>query len=199
MDQTLGLCIEREQRLSQNFIIQKPLWQRASFLLSCLTAFVLVTGLGIYYREQHHLRRRKYIDYQRYRLNVKTKSQKSEIDFLKQQSQELEARTDKLRNYLTKTIGDFDQLLDNAFVLDLPRYKMGGDFVKAISEDNTTTIMVADCTGLGVSGAIMSMICANTLQEVFRKFSDKNAAQILGETQKQVWPKAPQNSFENRD
>lgn len=184
--------------VSQNFIIQKPLWQRTSFLLSCLTAFILVAGLGIYYREQYHLSVRKYIDHQRYRLNVKTKDQKREIDFFKEQSKELEARTNKLRDYMADAGPSLQELLDNSFVLDMPQHKIGGDFVKAFSEENVTTIMVADCTGSGVSGTMMSVICSNAFRNAFKENSTKNAAQILGDTQKQIWPNAPQGSFENR-
>jgi serine phosphatase RsbU (regulator of sigma subunit) len=184
--------------MSQNFVIAKPLWQRNYFIIGCI--FILVTGvfLGFYYREQFHRNTNTYLDYQRHRLSVNTKRQKREMDVFKQQSHDFEERTKKLKEYSIDVKSSINQHIENAFVLDLPRKEIGGDFAIAHSENDTTTLIVADCSGHGASGATMGLICINTLKDVFKESEGKSAAQVLGETQKKVWPNAPRASSENR-
>ncbi|MGV6860211.1 MAG: transporter substrate-binding domain-containing protein [Putridiphycobacter sp.] len=64
----------------------------------------------------------------------------------------------------------FDFIFDvfkNAFVLFLPKDIVSGDFyyMETKNNDNQVFFSVADCTGHGVPGAMVSMICYDTLHE----------------------------------
>ncbi len=55
---------------------------------------------------------------------------------------------------------------NNFFVLNKPRDIVSGDFYWFANLENITIISVADCTGHGVPGALMSMIGMNLLDEI---------------------------------
>jgi serine phosphatase RsbU (regulator of sigma subunit) len=62
----------------------------------------------------------------------------------------------------------FNKLFPNAFLLFKPKDIVSGDFywyTKLISETPSLIFAAADCTGHGVPGAIMSVICCNALNE----------------------------------
>lgn len=55
--------------------------------------------------------------------------------------------------------------LDNAFVLFKPKDIVSGDFYWAFEKNGIRYYAVADCTGHGVPGALLSMLCSRLLDE----------------------------------
>lgn len=57
--------------------------------------------------------------------------------------------------------------LSDAFVLFRPRDVVSGDFYYLRKEEHRTILILADCTGHGVPGALMSMMGVNLIERVF--------------------------------
>jgi len=74
--------------------------------------------------------------------------------------------------YLAETLGEH-------FVLYKPRDVVSGDFYWCYSNYNKVVFTVADCTGHGVPGALMSMIGNSLLNETVIENKITDAAQIL--------------------
>ena len=58
--------------------------------------------------------------------------------------------------------------------MNKPKDIVSGDFFWLASKDNKVVIAVADCTGHGVQGAIVTMLGISTLNEIVNKSFDQN-------------------------
>jgi serine phosphatase RsbU (regulator of sigma subunit) len=76
----------------------------------------------------------------------------------------------------------FDRLLPDSFVLYLPKDIVAGDFYWLEETADTILVAAADCTGHGVPGAMVSVVCNNALNRAVKEFSLGSPAGILGMT-----------------
>lgn len=73
----------------------------------------------------------------------------------------------------------FQTNLENSFVLYLPKDIVAGDFYWMKRVSDKVLFAAADCTGHGVPGAMVSVICNNTLNRAVREFGLSQPAAIL--------------------
>lgn len=73
----------------------------------------------------------------------------------------------------------FESLSKDLFVLYKPKDIVSGDFYWIESVGNRVYVAVADCTGHGVPGAMMSLLCSNTLTKSVKELGIKEPARIL--------------------
>jgi serine phosphatase RsbU (regulator of sigma subunit) len=71
------------------------------------------------------------------------------------------------------------EILPESFFIYKPKDIIGGDFYLAEIIDDKIVLVVADCTGHGVPGAIISVVCGNALKRSFRKVGLGDAAKVL--------------------
>lgn len=75
------------------------------------------------------------------------------------------------------------EYFNESFIIYLPKDIVAGDFywmeVPTVSEDEGVFFAVADCTGHGVPGAIMSVLCNNALNRSIREFGFRDPGEIL--------------------
>jgi len=76
---------------------------------------------------------------------------------------------------------ELDRILDSYFIVNLPKETLGGDFYWTYEQNGRIYIVVADCTGHGVPGAMMSMLGISALNEIVRKADDIKPSEILKE------------------
>ncbi len=69
--------------------------------------------------------------------------------------------------------------LENSFVLYAPKDIVAGDFYWMENIDGTIFIAAADCTGHGVPGAMVSVVCCNALNRAVKEFGLKQTGKIL--------------------
>jgi serine phosphatase RsbU (regulator of sigma subunit) len=72
-----------------------------------------------------------------------------------------------------------DQVLKSYYILNQPKDILGGDFFWFHEKDNRSYIAVADCTGHGVPGAMLSMLGVAALNEIVLKEDYLGPADIL--------------------
>jgi serine phosphatase RsbU (regulator of sigma subunit) len=72
------------------------------------------------------------------------------------------------------------------FILYMPRDIVSGDFYWFHVKDDAVFLAVADCTGHGVPGAILSMMCHNLLSEAVIEKDLNNPAEILAEVNRNL-------------
>lgn len=77
-------------------------------------------------------------------------------------------------------------LLPNSFVLYLPKDVVAGDFYWMQKSDNKVFFAAADCTGHGVPGAMVSVICNNALNRAVNEFDRRTPATILDQAREIV-------------
>jgi len=72
-----------------------------------------------------------------------------------------------------------NQILKNYFVLYMPRDIVSGDFYWSFSKNNFIYLAVADCTGHGVPGSLMSMMAISYLNELMYSKEQLQTNEIL--------------------
>jgi serine phosphatase RsbU (regulator of sigma subunit) len=78
------------------------------------------------------------------------------------------------------------QVLVKEFVIFEPKDIVSGDFYWLEETENEIFIAVADCTGHGVPGAMVSVVCHNALNRAVREFNLSKPAEILDKTKELV-------------
>ncbi len=78
------------------------------------------------------------------------------------------------------------ELLGEVFVFYLPKDVVSGDFYWITKVDDTVLFAVADCTGHGVPGAMVSIVCHNALTRSVREFDLTQPSEILRKTREIV-------------
>lgn len=81
---------------------------------------------------------------------------------------------------------EFESKLPNAFVLYEPKDIVAGDFYWVKETPLGTLIAVADCTGHGVPGALVSVVCINSLNRAVQELEVPEPAKILERTKELV-------------
>jgi len=76
--------------------------------------------------------------------------------------------------------------LPRAFILFKPKDIVAGDFYWLEEKGNTLLLAVADCTGHGVPGAMVSLICNNTLSRTVREFDYTEPGAILNKVREML-------------
>ncbi len=72
-----------------------------------------------------------------------------------------------------------DEILCEYFIINRPKDQVSGDFYWVNQIDNKKFLIVADCTGHGVSGAFMTMIGNTLLDKIIKVWNIYDPAQIL--------------------
>jgi serine phosphatase RsbU (regulator of sigma subunit)/tetratricopeptide (TPR) repeat protein len=72
-----------------------------------------------------------------------------------------------------------EERLNDGFILFKPKDIVAGDFYWVDKKDEVTYFAVADCTGHGVPGALVSIVCINALNSVMLQFPKPKPNQIL--------------------
>ncbi len=80
----------------------------------------------------------------------------------------------------------FRQNLKNSFILYLPKDVVSGDFYWMEQLENQIIFASADCTGHGVPGAMVSVVCHNALNRSVREFGLDDPGLILDKTREIV-------------
>ncbi len=75
-----------------------------------------------------------------------------------------------------------ERVLPSHFVLYEPKDIVAGDFYWLEETKDSIIFAVADCTGHGVPGAMMSVVCHNALNRSVKEFGLRNPGEILDKT-----------------
>lgn len=87
----------------------------------------------------------------------------------------------KIQSAILPSEGTFSTLFDDFFILYQPKDIVSGDFYWMEQIDDDVYVAVADCTGHGVPGAMVSVICSNALNRVVKEMQKRNTGVILDE------------------
>lgn len=87
----------------------------------------------------------------------------------------------------------------NSFVLYQPKDIVAGDFYWAEKINDLFFIAAADCTGHGVPGAMVSVVCSSALNRTVKEFALSDTAKILDKTRELVIETFEKSNAEVKD
>jgi len=80
----------------------------------------------------------------------------------------------------------FSDAFKNFFIYYSPKDIVAGDFYWMVKTSDATIFAVADCTGHGVPGALVSVVCNNSLNRSIREYGCVDPGKILDKTREIV-------------
>lgn len=92
-----------------------------------------------------------------------------------------------------------DKVLNEYFILYLPRDIVSGDFYYCTKVEEFTVIAAGDCTGHGVPGALMSIMGASFLNEIMSGRGPWKASRILNLLRERVMKALHQTGMEEEN
>ncbi|MCG8573878.1 MAG: SpoIIE family protein phosphatase [Flavobacteriales bacterium] len=179
-----------------SFDIKTPYWFSGWFYAAMGTIFVLLIIVFIRYRERKLRRTSEILERKVEERTIEVVRQKQEADLQREIAIERQIEITDSINY-AKRIQDailpdeslIKNCLPDSFVLYLPKDIVAGDFYwfEQLDEDaNQLLYAAADCTGHGVPGAMVSVVCNNALNRSAREFSIRQPGKLLDKTRELV-------------
>lgn len=111
--------------------------------------------------------------------NEKIKSQKATIETIYEEVQASIRYAKRIQQAILPPDKLINEYLKDNFVLYKPKDIVSGDFYWLEPVEGATLFAVADCTGHGVPGAMVSVVCNNALNRSVREFGLTDPGEIL--------------------
>jgi serine phosphatase RsbU (regulator of sigma subunit) len=121
--------------------------------------------------------KKEIFDYQ-----LKTQLQKELIEEHSEEVRQSIEYAKKIQEAILPPKSFIDENLPNSFILYKPKDIVAGDFYWMEKIDGKILFACADCTGHGVPGAMVSVVCCNALHNAVNEFGMKTPADILDKT-----------------
>jgi serine phosphatase RsbU (regulator of sigma subunit) len=162
---THELELERQKQLASS---QKKQQQTIIFFISVLLCLILVFSVFIYRRFKLTKNQKQIIELQKVEVEEKNKEIIDSINYSK-----------RLQESILPSNKQVDRVLKEAFVFYQPKDIVAGDFYWVEKKGNNVFFAVADCTGHGVPGALLSVVCSNLISKVVKELNIIKPALIL--------------------
>lgn len=174
------------------------------FTIAAVFIALLITVL-LYYAYQNYRKQKA----QGIIINKQKEQAEVQRDAIQKQHIQLEEKTKEITDSITyaKRIQEailpplsfVRENLPNSFIFYQPKDIVAGDFYWMEAEEDYSVFAAADCTGHGVPGAMVSVICSNALNRSVREFKLTEPGQVLDKTLKIVLEKFEKSEEEVKD
>ena len=105
----------------------------------------------------------------------------------------------RLQDAILPSFEEVNKYLPNNFILFKPKDLVSGDFYWFEQSSGTAYLAAADCTGHGVPGAMVSVVCSNALNRSVKEFGITEPSKILDKTRELVIETFANSSDEVKD
>ncbi|MGV6861412.1 MAG: two-component regulator propeller domain-containing protein [Putridiphycobacter sp.] len=111
-----------------------------------------------------------------------TKKQKEAVEEAHNEIKDSIKYAKRIQNAIMPPLKLFKSYLPKSFILYKPKDVVAGDFYWLEQQDNLILFAAADCTGHGVPGALVSVVCNNGLNRSVREHALTDPGKILDKT-----------------
>ncbi len=199
--------------LEFHFTVLPPWWLTWYAKLSYLLILILIIYTFSWWRSIKFKRRQKELEikvnvatHQLRNQNIEIKEQKEAVQNQKEIIEKAHneildslAYAKRIQNAILPPLKIVTQHLENSFILYLPKDAVAGDFYWMNNLNNKTLFAVADCTGHGVPGALVSIMCNNALNRSVHEFGLVDPGEILNKTREIIISEFEQSDENVRD
>ncbi len=157
------------------FTIRAPWWQTWWFYTISIIVFIIAIYMFIHYRTSKIAKEKRVLEEtvneRTKELSESNKNIKDSITYAK-----------RIQTAILPSKKIIQKHLQDSFVLYKPKDIVAGDFYWFEMSDDLILFAACDCTGHGVPGAMVSVICNNALNRAVREFGLRSPEQILTKT-----------------
>lgn len=151
--------------------------------LSVIGFIVLIVSLFYYVTSN---RRRKRLNDVLVEKNQLVQEQKSLVEEKNKSISDSINYARRLQSAILPTPQQINEFLPDSFLMFLPKDVVSGDFYWFETKGEWCFLAVADCTGHGVPGAMVSVVCSNALNRSVNEFNLSQPSDILDKTRELV-------------
>lgn len=192
--------------LSIPVVINSPFWQTWWFRIGLI--LLLLIGIISFIRVRERNYRTQQIALEK-TVQERTKQVVLESNKADQQKKLVELKNKEILDSITyakriqTAMLPSNELLKKAFgkvtVVYMPKDIVAGDFYWFDQVEHLKLIGVADCTGHGVPGAMVSVVCNNALNRATREYGLRQPASILDQTRALILDEFSKNEQDIKD
>lgn len=164
--------LETEKELAEQNDQLKTLMLAGAGLVSLLSLGLLFVAFKSNVR---HKKDKKAISEQKHIIEEKNKDFVESVTYAR-----------RLQDAILPPLAYFQKYLPEHFLFYKPKDIVAGDFYWLEHVDHYTYLAVADCTGHGVPGAMVSVVCANALERALKEFNLRETNEILDKVRELV-------------
>ena len=160
---------------------QKRKIEKLTYL--AIAVLLLFTAFLIYYFIKTH-RKNKILAFQKLEIEKSKHALEISKQAIEESKKEIDNSIDYAQNIQQAILSDetkFKKLFKESFVLFMPRDKVSGDFLWTYKKEHLTYIAIADCTGHGVPGALISIVGHFLFDAILASDNYKSPSEILSE------------------
>ena len=174
---------EEEKKL-QDLKHEKETQQKETIILAVVVGLVLVVAFLVFVFHRLKITKRQ-------KLVIEEQKEKVELAHseLEEKNTEILASityAKRIQSAILPPDKVVKEYLQKSFVLYKPKDIVAGDFYWMQHQDNKILFAAADCTGHGVPGAMVSVVCNNALNRSVKEFGLTDPGQILDKTREIV-------------
>jgi serine phosphatase RsbU (regulator of sigma subunit) len=179
-----------EEEKIQALEYQQELSEQRMFMYGggLILLIVLIFSIIIFNRLKITNKQKAVIEQQKLIVEEKNKEITDSITYAK-----------RIQTAMLPSIEKIQESLPSSFVYYQPKDIVAGDFYWFMKKDNKILLAVADCTGHGVPGAMVSVVCHNALNRAVNDFNLINPAKILDKTAELVIEAFKKNNEDVKD
>lgn len=151
--------------------------RKSTLLYAAVVGFILIGGLVVVVYRSNRQRKKANEELQSMNdiIKAKNKDITSSIEYAKH-----------IQDSILPSDETIKKLLPKSFVLFEPRDIVSGDFYWFYKHGNKTLFAAADCTGHGVPGALVSMVCSNAINHVVVQEGEISPEKILTKLNQEI-------------
>jgi serine phosphatase RsbU (regulator of sigma subunit) len=170
-------AVMKEQQEKERALFLANQRRNKIILYSVLSGLVLVLVFSVFiYRSLRITKKQKHIiEAQKHLVEEKNKEITDSIRYAK-----------RIQNAILPPDKVVKQHLKESFILYMPKDIVAGDFYWLETKNNTILFAACDCTGHGVPGAMVSVVCNNGLNRSVREHGITEPGKILDKTREIV-------------
>lgn len=167
-------------------IIVPPFWQTWWFRTIALIILALIIYAFFQYRTK---KLRAANDLLERKVNQRTEQLQVAYDQIEEKNHEITdsiSYAKRIQEAILPPTNYFNELMGESFVFYKPKDIVAGDFYWLNTAGDKVLFAAADCTGHGVPGAMVSVVCHGALNRSVREFELNEPAKILDKTREIV-------------
>ncbi len=171
---------------SMPFVILPPFW--ATWWFRILSVLLIVFAIYMYILTRIRALREKQKELEKL-VSIRTAELREQFRIVDEKNRQIldSLKYAKfLQSAILRSVDDIKVNFADAFVFYKPKDFVSGDFYWFSRYNNVSVFAVADCTGHGVPGAIISVICESSLRQAVLGCMYENPSKILEYTNKYV-------------
>jgi serine phosphatase RsbU (regulator of sigma subunit) len=161
---------KEKELLKQEAVVSYQKFQKTAILIGSIIGFLLLFII-VYISVRGNIHKRK--------INQTLEIQKDQIEMKNRDITDSIQYAKRIQGAILPSDHLIKQHIKDNFILYIPKDIVAGDFYWMETIGDTVLIAVADCTGHGVPGAMVSIVCNNALNRAVREFGLIKPSEIL--------------------